>query len=556
MIGIHIPTPAWSPPAPPSMAAPANLAIPNNFPQWVAPPPGVNPDWWPINSAQQAALCSPAELLLFGGQSGGGKTDYLVGDAIQEYWIPSFRGLLLRESLGEMDQIADRLEKLCLPLGAHYRQRSGGGQWEFPLFDEKSRRAVRVKGGARIRFGYLAQDKDLGRYRGNPRSWIGIDESGLQPERRVRSIIPWLAPVDNRLRGRMRLTSNPGGVGHTWQLSVFLRNKCPLHFPATPADNNPQFTSVWPGKVYKGASWKWPPSLAELVHLTTAFFPASVTDNPLYGQDKVNKLLSQTLEIQMQLLHGCWCNAASLYFGFMRPEWMIPYPSIQDAWWWNHFISIDYGYGNSAAAAGRFSVDENGRLFGTGELVERKMGAVDFAKKICELWLKPRPGEEQPRFLFVCMDPAMDQHHDVGKSNFEQMAEVFAEYGVPCIYAHKNPADNAQVLYTGLSNFHLVMTSAMPKTFHSIATRVIDDRKAVKKIKGDDLDDLYDMVSYAYNTWVLESVKPDYMKLQESLEKMREAGADATAIARRSLIEMAKMKRKESEKDRGLPLRR
>jgi len=38
---------------------------------------------------------------------------------------------------------------------------------------------------------------------------------------------------------------------------------------------------------------------------------------------------------------------------------------------------------------------------------------------------------------------------------------------------------------------------------------------------------------------VLESVKPDLMKLQESLEQMRLAGADARRW-RRSLMEMAK----------------
>jgi hypothetical protein len=63
------------------------------------------------------------------------------------------------------------------------------------------------------------------------------------------------------------------------------------------------------------------------------------------------------------------------------------------------------------------------------------------------------------------------------------------------------------------------------------------------------------MIAYAYNTWILESVKPDYLKLQETLEKMRQNGADATAIARRSLVETAKLKRKETDQAKGLPLR-
>src|SRR3569833_526205 len=48
------------------------------FPALQPPPfhlhkPGWEPAWWPINSAQQMAINSPAEILLFGGQSGGGK---------------------------------------------------------------------------------------------------------------------------------------------------------------------------------------------------------------------------------------------------------------------------------------------------------------------------------------------------------------------------------------------------------------------------------------------------------------------------------------------------
>jgi hypothetical protein len=482
-------------------------------------------------------------MLLFGGQSGGGKSDFLVGDAMQECHLPSFRGLLLRESLGELDQIGDRMQAAYEPLGARYRGRTGGGQWLFPS-------------GARIRFGYLAEDRHLKRYRGNPYSWLGIDESGLQPRHRVRQMIAWLASVDPRLRVRARFTSNPGGIGHDWQISVFLRNRCPLHFPADLSDSNPGQTSVRAGRVYRGASWSWPPSQAELVHMTTAFFPASVTENPLYGPAKVEKLLSQTPEIQMQLLHGCWCNAASLYFGFLQPQWMVPYPAIQDEWWWNHFISIDYGYGNSSAAAGMFAVDQTGRVFGTRELCEKKMGSVDFAKKICELWVTSKMGAERPRILFVTIDPANDNEDGTGETNYEMMAGVFAQHGIPCIKSHKNPADNAQRLYHGLANRLLVMTDAMNQTFNSIATRVIDERRAVKKIHGDPADDLYDMVAYAYNTWLVEAVKPERMKIAETVERMRREGADPTDIARYSLQATQRIAEQERSASAGLPLRR
>lgn len=909
MITGFSPTPFWVPPPTP-VATDGTMRIVTDFPPVQTIPLGINPAWWPINPAQQAILQSPAEMLLGGGSSGFGKSEILPADAMQEYYLPTLRGLLLRESLGEMDQLSDRMKVMYEPLGASYRNRSGGGEWEFPIYDERTRKPLRRKGGARIRYGYLAKDSDIGRYRGNPKSWLGIDESGLQPVKRVRTMIPWLASTDKRLRVRARFASNPGGVGacvdegevltplgwqqiqhmkvgdpvytvnamgvmvvsivqqvhshwhegemirakarglyisctpnhrvarvggqrwqssgakfslvpfddlpgqatilrsvewkgnpvqsvhldrctsrhwgrdkaaHTrelsgtnlcalfgwflsegclfiddarpgrsrveisqkkprtreilrvflescgfrpswtfsgasiysrewvrymeafgfgncytkyipafvkqgthadlraffdaamdgdghwvrkgssghyyttsrqladdvseialklgyivhitfrdrggnyarsydvafktsksrgtelltgnhrykvntetkrrsevrremfsgnvycigvpdthnfiirqrgsiwvsgnsWQMPVFLRNWCPLHYPPAPGDNNP-LRSVVPGKVYSGASWSWPPKPSELVHMTTAFFPATVFDNPLYDQSKIDKLRSQTPEIQMQLLYGCWCNAESLYFGFMNPERQCPRQLVQDAWWMNHVISIDYGFKNSSAAAGLYVTQESGQTFGIDEVIERQMGAVEYAKMIVEKWIKPNLGDHPRRVEFVVMDPATDSHDDVGKSKFELMAEVFAEYGVPSVKAHKDSEDNAQNLYAGVASNMLVLTTGMPHTFNAVSTRVIDERRAILKVHGDPLDDCIDSLLYFWNTFIRESKKPERLKLEESLQKMREAGADATAVARRSLMETRRIEEQERKKNRGLSLR-
>ena len=367
-------------------------------------------------------------------------------------------------------------------------------------------------------------------------------------------MIAWLAAVDRRLRVRGRFATNPGGEGHGWQMSVFLRNLCPLHYPGNALDEDPEHRSVWPGRVYCGSSWSWPPSPAELTHKTTAFYPASVTDNPFYGQDKIDSLLSQTPEIQMQLLHGCWCNASSLYFGFLRPEWMLPFQEVAVEWWWNHFISIDYGYGNSHAAAGLFTVDENGRVFGIGELTEQKMISKEFAEKICEMWIKPKMGDDRRKILFATIDPANDNEDGTGETNYDIIAGVFAKYGVSLIKSHKDPFDNAQKLYTGLAGRELILTSAMAKTFNSVATRVIDERRAVKKIHGDPDDDRYDMVAYAYNTWLVEAVKPERLKMMERVKKMRTDGIDETSIARWALQEAHRIAQKEKQTAQGIPL--
>lgn len=514
--------------------------------------------WWPINAMQQAVRISHAQLALIGGASGGGKTNLMAADAADEYRNPWLQALVLRSSLVEMQELSDQMQRMYEPLGARWRKPNKFARhaWVFP------------RGGV-ITPGYLRHEKDLAKYQGNPYSCLELDESGNHPEKLIRRLLGWLAPpIQHGLRARARFGANPGGPGHGWQMDVFLRGKCPVHFPADPLDRSPGTTSVVPGKVYYGAQW---PSDGGAVGFTTAFFPAFLRDNPLYGDQKRTALLTQTATIRAQLLDGCWCNAEGLYFPFLRPEDMVPFQTVPEEWWWGHFISHDYGYGNSAAAAGLYTIAPNGQVFKVRDRVERKMGSTEFVKRICkdgfeategpvqprqQAWLKKlRPRDpEGPRILFAVFDPANDQHTGTGKSNFEQMREVYAAHGVPCILGAHDPMGNAQNLYNGLANKALVITSACSYTFHTLTSRTIDERKAVKKEHGNPQDDCYDETAYAWNTWRTDSVKPKRLALQEELEQMRRDGMDETSVARYAWQREQAMRRDEAKESQGIPM--
>ncbi|MGD1215162.1 MAG: hypothetical protein ABR861_09270 [Terriglobales bacterium] len=531
-------------------------ALPSPYPALCLPPPDFEPIWWPINAAQQAAITSTAELLLYGGASGGGKTQMLAADAMDEYENPRLRGLLIRTTLEEQQELEDLQQRMYEPKGARWVKK----RWRFPS-------------GATIRPGYLAHDKHLRRYQGNPYSWLGIDESGQHPEHRIKFMIGWLAaPTGSGLRVRGRFTSNPGDVGHSWQMKVFLRNRCPVHAPADALDNRPWETSVYPGKIYKDACW----TDDSPVHKTTAFIPARLADNPLYGREKLESLLSQSKAIQQQLLYGCWCNAAGLYFDFMRPVDVVPYASIGDSWWWQHFLSIDYGFGNSSAAAGMYAISPSGTVFKTRERIERKMAAPKFAACICKdgfpkaeypfqgpqtPWLKklkPRDSEP-PRMSFCVMDEAMDQHRGTGKSIYDVMSEVFMQHGIGLIKAAHDPAGNAQVLYNGLTNKGIVLTresADLSLAYRAISSRIVDERKAVKKIHGAWEDDSYDETSYAYNTWRQNSEKPARTGLQEELAQLRKDGMDESSLARIAWNREQAILAEERTKAKGIRLSR
>jgi hypothetical protein len=329
---------------------------------------------------------------------------------------------------------------------------------------------------------------------------------------------------------------------------------------------------VYPGRVYRGACW----TDDSPVHKTTAFIPARLADNPLYGKEKLESLLSQSKAIQQQLLYGCWCNAAGLYFDFMRPDDVIPYATIGDSWWWQHFLSIDYGYGNSAAAAGMYAINPNGIVFKTRERIERKMAALKFAKCICKdgfekadypaqgpqtNWLKKlRPRDpEPPRMSFCVMDEAMDQHRGTGKSVYDVMSDVFTAHGVGCLKAAHDPAGNAQVLYNQLANKGFILTrdsADLSLTYRAISSRIVDERKAVKKIHGAWEDDCYDESSYGLNTWRQNSEKPARTALQEELAQLRKEGMDETSLARIAWQKEQAIQAKEKEQAKGIRLTR
>ena len=71
--------------------------------------------WMPATAAQQAALDSEADILLFGGSAGSLKTETMLMDAVQEYENPNLRAIVFRSSFVEMTDIVDKTRRLYAP---------------------------------------------------------------------------------------------------------------------------------------------------------------------------------------------------------------------------------------------------------------------------------------------------------------------------------------------------------------------------------------------------------------------------------------------------------
>lgn len=167
--------------------------------------------WTPQDGPQfDAVQAREITEMLYGGAAFGGKTDFLLGDFLQD--VPTYgsawRGILFRRTMGELDDIIQRSQELYPRTGAFYNNK---GIWRWP-------------NGASLRFGFMEQDKHKFKHQGKAYTWIGWDELTQQPtDSPYRYLRGRLRSAQQNIPTmRIRCTANPGGVGHGWVKSKFI----------------------------------------------------------------------------------------------------------------------------------------------------------------------------------------------------------------------------------------------------------------------------------------------------------------------------------------------
>lgn len=158
--------------------------------------------WQPQPGPQSLAIGAPfVDELLFGGARGGGKSDFLLGDFLQdveqgEHW----RGIMFRKSYPELEELLVRAKEVFLPLGAHYKV---------------SEKTFLFPSGATLKFRHIENEGDADLYQGHQYTWIGWDELGnwanLKGYKKLKACLRSAHGVKNK---RIRSSANPGGIGH------------------------------------------------------------------------------------------------------------------------------------------------------------------------------------------------------------------------------------------------------------------------------------------------------------------------------------------------------
>lgn len=244
-------------------------------------------NWQPFpDSPQEAAYHSEADVIGYGGAAGGGKTDLLLGKAFTQFK----RAVIYRLNNPDLQDIIERGDSILD--GAAFFVRGEKRRWDLP-------------NGGFCMATSAERIKDLRKYRGRARDFIGIDEASEFDETVVRMLMGWLRTPDPNQRTQVVLTFNPPDERGEWLIEYFAPWINPDHTnPAEDGelrwfirkdDKDTEVPSSEP-VIIDGISYK-PQS--------RTFFHAKVEDNPVLLRTNYRDQLNTLPEpLRTQLLTG------------------------------------------------------------------------------------------------------------------------------------------------------------------------------------------------------------------------------------------------------------
>jgi hypothetical protein len=295
----------------------------------------------PRNQPQCDAYHSAADVMLYSGSPGGGKTDLLLGVALTQHR----RGVIFRRQATDLGDLAERIVQIA--------GRDGWNGMEKTL-----RRAGRV-----LQLGHLEKPGSEQTWQGGlGHDFIGFDEGAQLQRSKVQFVLGWLRSTDPMQRWRTIIASNPplGAEGY-WLVEWFAPWLDPMHpRPAAPGELRwaatapaKEGTTVWldDGRpIFFETEDRWRLATPDEVEraargvnaqvaqpMTRTFIPSKLRDNPyLAGSGYLaqiqalpepmrTKLLSGDFlagreDDEMQVIPLAWIEAAQARWKDRRPS--------------------------------------------------------------------------------------------------------------------------------------------------------------------------------------------------------------------------------------------
>lgn len=149
------------------------------------------PVWMPQIGPQTEALRTEADIIFYGGQAGGGKTDLLLGAAMTEHQ----HSIIFRR---EAVQLVGIIERAITIQGGRTGFNSQDNVWHLP-----------GEGNRVLEFGSVKEPDDWMKYQGRPHDLKAFDEITHFTEAQFRTLIGWMRTDRPDVRQRVIAAGNP-----------------------------------------------------------------------------------------------------------------------------------------------------------------------------------------------------------------------------------------------------------------------------------------------------------------------------------------------------------
>ena len=146
-------------------------------------------NWTPLPGPQTQGYESPADILFFGGQAGGGKSDLLLGLAGNRHR----KSIIFRREFPQQAELRERARELYSSRGRFNGQ---AGVWH-------------LDDGRLIEFGAVQIERFTDKYQGRPHDGLFYDEISHFLESQFRFLNGWLRTTTPGQRCRIVATGNP-----------------------------------------------------------------------------------------------------------------------------------------------------------------------------------------------------------------------------------------------------------------------------------------------------------------------------------------------------------
>ena len=300
--------------------------------------------WEPQPGPQSSAILADwCDELFYGGERGGGKSDFQLGyqeDGALRH-KSGWRGIMFRKSYTELEELQGRAIQVFSVSGAIYKAQPSADYpysncWYWPS-------------GATVKMRYIEHERDYGRYHGHQYTGISFDEVTEYPT--PAGLLKMLSTLRSAhgVPCSVRLTGNPGGVGHIWVKARYIDCAPPM----TPySDPETGFTRM--------------------------FVPSRMSDNQILLKSDPsyrNRILAATggnEALRKAWLEGDWDIVAGAFFNeFSRAKHVLKPFKIPDDW--TRFRSFDWGSARPFSvgwwAIASDAYEHDGRIIPRGALI-------------------------------------------------------------------------------------------------------------------------------------------------------------------------------------------